>query len=134
MSELSDIIQQIANLPNQELDTKLCKIDSVDTAKRTVDVTLLNDDDVYKGVRLQSKISSAKGFVMFPKVGSKVVIELINRDEAYVSMMEEVDSVLVIVGNSTLEIKDDEILLTLDLWLLFGKTPVLIYCPYPHCL
>jgi hypothetical protein len=53
-------------------------------------------------VRLKANIDSqAVGFVLFPKVGSVVVVSLLwgNVNNAYVALVNEVDSVLLLIGS-----------------------------------
>jgi hypothetical protein len=62
-------------------------------------------DTQIPSVRLQAEV--ADGFLLIPKVDSTVLVGYTTRQEPFVLQFSEVDQVLVVVGQSTLEILKD---------------------------
>jgi len=70
-------------------------VNAVNETKRTCDVTPIDGQAKRSGMRLQAILSSAVGFVLIPKVNSKVVITFFDRQTGFVSLCEEVDKILI---------------------------------------
>lgn len=90
---LKDIIQELAE-KNHEIYSKVCKVITVNRDKRTCDVQPIDDaDDLIYDVRLQADMEGAEGFVMFPSVGSYVVVTFLNKNAGYVGLCYKVDEI-----------------------------------------
>ena len=79
-------------------------VDSVNESGKVCDVTLLTDEKV-EGVRYETDLTvnasgdvihkDPSGFVLVPAVGSQVIITFLNRSDAFVSMLSQVDKVFI---------------------------------------
>lgn len=70
-------------------------VSDVNETTRTCNVTPIDGSAIRYDVRLQSKLSSTKGFVQFPKDGSKVIVTFLNQHTGFISAMEEVDKIYI---------------------------------------
>jgi hypothetical protein len=76
-----------------------CNVDSVDTDNRMIDCTPIGGDadTSLPGVSLCSENNN--GFILFPKVGSTVIIGVSTRNTAFVLMYSDIDSVQFMDGS-----------------------------------
>jgi|GEM_PF-1660896 len=84
-------------------------VDSVDKDKCSC--VVLVDEQRYEDVRLKSTMDSEKGFKVFPKPGSNVLVQSIGNGLFGVAMMGEVDSVLLETGSNKVEMDSEGIFL-----------------------
>lgn len=101
MNEIKSLIQKIveSEVPVQSF---VAKVLVVDKAKSVCDVEPINGDAVILDVRLRASADDDKGVMIYPKVGSKVVVSLIgNKDtSAFVSLFDEIESILLSVSST----------------------------------
>jgi len=110
MSEqIRKAIQQITGTVNNDNATYvLCKVDSVDTAKRTCDVTVLSDFATsVPDVQIMAGVED--GMLLVPSVGSQVVVCIADSRTPYVSMYSQLDKVMFVVGEMGITITTDGI-------------------------
>ena len=83
-----------------------CTVDSVSESKRTCDCTTLDGIKV-TDVRLMSQIDD--GLLVIPSVQSIVIVGYTKQLEPFILQFSTIDKVLVITGNTTIEIKDGSV-------------------------
>lgn len=86
---LRDVIKKIAN-DNEEVYSIPCTVKSV--SGKTCDVEPLNGDADILGVKLQAN-DTTEGILFVPSVGSIVIVSFENKDNAFVSMWSEIESI-----------------------------------------
>jgi hypothetical protein len=82
----------------------------VDTGAKTVDVKPVDDTAEICNVPLQADAQGG-GLVIFPRVKSNVLVSFTSKQTAAVIMYSEVDKVLLSVGNTSVEITSDGIVM-----------------------
>lgn len=90
--------------------TVLGSVKEVDEASRTC---IIDDDGVEMlGIRLQCITDGSKGAVVFPKIGAQALAVSIEGTDGWkVIDCSEIDKIRVDVGQSSIDIKDSEIIL-----------------------
>lgn len=83
-----------------------CNVISVDEPSRTCDCVAIGGVAVTEipSVKLMADVDD--GMLMIPAVDSTVLVVFSKRNEPYVSMYSQLDKILMIVGDSIVEIKD----------------------------
>ncbi len=107
---IQDAIRYMAGA-GRELYGKVCTIDAVDEAARTVDCTPIDESAPLLGVNLQANQQSEDGIVAFPAVGSYVVVSFLSESVAVVVLAEKVEKIVLKIGATTAEVVDGEITL-----------------------
>ena len=92
-----------------ELYCKVCTVDTVDEKARTVDCTPLDEGAPLLGVNLQAGQESEEGVVLFPAVGSYVVVAFLAPAVAVIVLCEKVDKIALRIGQTTAELVDGQI-------------------------
>lgn len=111
MNNIKEIIRQLAQGGRQSVSL-VCTVDAVDKTARTVDCTPLEESAPLLGVNLQANQESTFGVVAFPKVGSYVVVGFVADGAAGIVLLtDEVEEIQVGIGNSSLVIRDEAILM-----------------------
>lgn len=105
---IQEAIKQMA-AAGAELYCKVCTVDSVDEDARTVDCSPLDEGAPLLGVNLQANQESEHGVVVFPSVGSYVVVAFLNHSAALVVASEKIDKIRLKIGDTTAEIVDGQI-------------------------
>lgn len=96
MNNLKEAIRLLAQGERQTVSL-VCKVDAVDIATRTVDCTPLDESAPLLGVNLQANQGSDYGIVVFPKVGSFVVVGFVSDGNAAVVLLtDEIESVEIV--------------------------------------
>jgi len=110
MAAISNIIRQIAAQGNSA-SVLVATVSAVDTKTRTVDVEPINEDAPVLGVNLQANQEATLGVVLFPRVGSYVVVAMLSGYAAGVVVLtEDVESIEVNINDGTkLTITEDGI-------------------------
>lgn len=106
MANLRDIIRELIK-DNEEIYSAICKVDKVDRDKRLCDVSPVDDSAKIFNVRLQAKVSSEIGLVLFPKEGSEVTVTFITKDLAFVSSTSEIEDIELSIGDFSLTIDSE---------------------------
>ena len=111
MSQIANIIRQLSQGSSAVL--KLCSVTAVDRSARSVDCDPLDESAPILGVSLQGDQEGEDGFLLLPKVGSYVIVGLIDgQDTGAVLLTDELDALEVKIGDQSLEITSDGIILT----------------------
>lgn len=92
-----------------ELYSKVCSVDAVDEKARTVDCTPIDEGAPLLGVNLQANQESEDGVVLFPAVGSYVVVSFLEPSVAVVVLCEKVDKIGLKIGKTTAELVDGQV-------------------------
>lgn len=109
MSEIRNIIRELAKGGRQTVSL-VCTVDTVDKDARTVDCTPLDEGAPLLGVNLQANQESAVGVVVYPRVGSFVVVGFVAEGSAGVVLLtDDIESVEVVISDeSTTAVLDEE--------------------------
>lgn len=87
-------------------------VDAVNRAARTVDCTPLDDAAPLLDCNLQANQDGSNGMTIYPKVGSYVIVGLLEGlASAVVLLYDEVEEVSVKIGQRTLQMTADGVLL-----------------------
>jgi hypothetical protein len=110
MSNLTKAIKQLAKT-GDELYCMPATVVSVDTTKRTCEVQLLNEGGNITDVNLQAIESGTKGLLLVPKKDSVVMIAFLDKANAIVVLMSEVETYTLSIDKFKLEIDNTGILI-----------------------
>jgi hypothetical protein len=103
-------IQKLAETRDEKY-CKICIVDAVDETARTVDVSPIDESAPILGVNLQANQSGGVGVVCFPMVGSYVVVAFLSSATAVVVLTDEIEKIMLKIGDTTSEIIDGKITL-----------------------
>lgn len=105
---IAEAIRQMA-AAGLELYGKVCTVDAVDEDARTVDCTPIDEGAPLLGVNLQANQESEDGVVLFPALGSYVVVSFLEASVAVVILCEKVDKIVLKIGKTTAQLVDGQI-------------------------
>lgn len=107
------IYEIIKKIVGEQLSViKLCVVDSVDKDRRTVDCTPLDETAPILDCNLQANQIGDNGLVLFPKVGSFVVVGLKDGfDTGVVLLTDELESLEAKFNEQTLKMTEEGIIL-----------------------
>lgn len=88
---------------------KICTVDAVDEFARTVDCSPLDEGAPLLGVNLQANQECGEGLVLYPAVGSHVVVSFLGPAAAVVVLAEKVDKIDLKIGGTTAEVTDGQV-------------------------
>ncbi len=111
MTNIRDALKKLAG-NGGELVSLVCTVDAVDKEARTIDCTPLNDESPLLGVNLQANQASEVGVVIYPVVGSYVVVGFMSGGAAgAVLLTDEIEGVDIAIGDSALHLtlKEEEV-------------------------
>lgn len=94
---IRDILKQIIHDEFVEMYGVPCTVKSVDEDAKTCVCSPVNGDADFIDVRLQAH--SGNGVLIFPTVGSNVIVQPINTATGYLSMFSQVDSIQLLDGS-----------------------------------
>lgn len=94
---IQEAIRKLAR-DGSEIYCKICTVDAVDTAARTVDVTPVDGSAPLLGVNLQANQDAGVGVVLWPRPGSYVVTAFLHAAAAAVVLTEDVERITLTVG------------------------------------
>ena len=87
----------------------ICTVDTVDKDVRTVDCTPIDEGAPLLGVNLQANQESKFGVVVFPRVGSYIVVGFVAEGSAGVVLMtDDIESIEVVVSDDSSRMVIDE--------------------------
>jgi hypothetical protein len=92
MENLRDIIQQLAS-DNELRYSVLATVTAVDKSAKTCDCEPLDNSAELLDIRLQA--DTGKGVTIYPVVGSTVVINYLSKDDGYVAMFSQVETLSI---------------------------------------
>ena len=111
MSNLRTLIRSLAK-DTTGAAVMVCQVTAVDSDRRTVDVQPLDEGAPMLGVGLQANQESTNGLVAIPREGSYVVVAKFSGYEAgVVVLMDDIESVEVIIGDYSIKMDDQGIVL-----------------------
>lgn len=105
--QIKEAIQHLAGTHNKdEIKLVQCEVESVDVDTRTCNVVTISGLATYtiENVALMSAIDD--GVLILPKIGSIVSVIHNKKGIKFVSQFSEVESIVIITGDTTIEIKD----------------------------
>lgn len=111
---MGNIGQMIKALARQgaNIEAQLCTVTAVDAAARTVDCEPLDESAPLLGVNLQANQGLTSGMVLIPKVGSYVIVALMNDGvNGCVIATEEVERMELVIGKTSVLVTEDGIVL-----------------------
>lgn len=88
---------------DDEVYSLVGKVKALDESARTCDVEPLNGDAEIFDVRLQAEQGGDFGAVLFPRVGSWVIVTFLGKSDAYVAATSEVEKVILKIENQQVE-------------------------------
>lgn len=95
---------QILAKTNDEIYSKICRVDSVDLEKRICDVTAMDGTGPYLEMRLQPIEGFGEGVLLVPEIGSLVIVTFFSEVEAYVACGTQMRLVEVRMNDLVLEL------------------------------
>lgn len=107
---IKDAIRTLAE-GNEEIYCKVCTVDAVDESTRTVDCTPLDESAPILAVNLQANQEGSTGIVIYPKVGSYIVVGFLNPGTAVVLLYDEVEKIDIKIESTTVQADKDGIVL-----------------------
>lgn len=105
---IQETIKQMA-ADGEELYCKVCTVDTVDEQARTVDCTPIDEGAPLLGVNLQANQEGEDGLVLFPAVGSYVLVAFTSPSVCLVVLAEKVDKIMLKIGKTSGELVDGKI-------------------------
>lgn len=100
---LKEAIRVLA-MSGAELYCKICTVDAVDVEARTVDCTPIDESAPLVGVNLQASQDSSVGVVLFPAVGSYVIVAFITPAVAAVVLCDKIDKAQLSIGKTQITV------------------------------
>lgn len=108
MNNIAESIRRMAQGCRQTVSL-ICTVDAVDKEARTVDCTPLDESAPMLGVNLQANQGSKFGIVVYPRVGSYVVVGFIaNGSAGVVLATDDIESIEIVVSDKTSRVLIDE--------------------------
>ncbi len=99
--EISDIIKKMVE--TQEITYScVATVTSIDSEKRLIDVQPNDGAAEIFDVRLQSVVSGTIGLVLWPKIGSEVIVTFLSKEIAYAALYGEIEKVEISIGSMAL--------------------------------
>lgn len=91
--DIAEAIKALSGYNDLTFEGVVCKVTEVDTIGLTCTCAPLNGNAVFLEVNLNANYQ--KGFVLVPKSNSIVIVQMVSETRAYVSMVSEVDEILL---------------------------------------
>lgn len=108
MNNIAEAIRRMAQGGRQTVSL-VCTVDAVDKETRTVDCTPLDEGAPLLGVNLQANQGSKFGVVIYPRVGSFVVVGFVADGSAGIVLMtDDIESIEIVVSDKTSRVLIDE--------------------------
>lgn len=108
MNNIANAIRLMAQGGKQVVNL-ICSVDAVDKDARTVDCTPLDESAPLLGVNLQANQGSQFGVVVFPRIGSYIVVGFVADGSAGVVLMtDDIESIEVVVSDDSSRMIIDE--------------------------
>lgn len=108
MSNIREAIRQLAK-SSADVHSLICTVDAVDKEKRTVDCSPIDEGAPLLAVNLQANQESKHGIVVYPKVGSYVVVSFVAEGGAgVVTLTDEIESVEVVIEQNKVILNNEK--------------------------
>jgi len=91
--EIAEAIRALSGFDDLQFEAVICTASNVRSNELLCDCKPINGNADFIDVRLNA--NKKKGFVLVPKENSIVIINQISNEEAYISMVSDVDEVLL---------------------------------------
>lgn len=108
MYEIKDLLKQILK-DQEEIYSLVGEVLEVNEAKRVCKFKPLDGSAVIFNVRLQSSVSSEIGLVVFPAVGSSVMVSFLSKELAYISKTDQIEKILLNIGGFSLFVDNENL-------------------------
>ncbi len=106
---IRDSIRMLAQT-GDEIYCKICQVDKIYEDTRTIDCTPLDDDQApILGVNLQANQNSDHGIVVYPTVGSYVVVAFLSQATAVVVLTDQIDKIQLRIRDTTVDVDQKQI-------------------------
>lgn len=104
--DIREILEEfVANqIDRENFYSIIGKAVNVDSDARTCDLEPIEDEAPRAGIRLQSVIGEAKGFVLIPKENSFIVVSFFDRTTGFVSLTSEIEKIHFEAGGEDLKL------------------------------
>ncbi|WP_299354705.1 hypothetical protein [uncultured Porphyromonas sp.] len=110
MSQIASIIRSLAGHPSSVL--KVCEVTSLDRGTRTIDCQPLDETAPILGASLQADSGGTQGMTLYPKVGSLVIVGLVEGTPlGAVLLADELEELNVQIGDQQISITREGIIL-----------------------
>lgn len=106
--DIAGLIQRLAD-KNQEVFGVICEVVAVDEAKRSCEVVPVNGKANITEVRIQASYELQEGIFAKPKIGSFVVVNFIDNNNAYVALFDKIEELHIKLEESEILIDKDGI-------------------------
>lgn len=107
---IQETIKKMA-LDGVEIYCKICEVTEVNEEARTINCVPIDEGAEIIDVNLQANQESEEGFVLFPAVGSYVVVGFLNDSAAVMLLTDKVDKAILKIGEMSLQITSENIIL-----------------------
>lgn len=108
MSNIREAIRELAK-GSADVHSLICIVDAVDKEKRTVDCSPIDEGAPLLAVNLQANQESKHGIVIYPKVGSYVVVSFVAEGSAgVVTLTDEIESVEVVIEQNKVMLNNEK--------------------------
>lgn len=108
---ISELIKTLAK-NGDPVNCLICTVTKVDKSERTVDCEPVNEDAPLLDVNLQANQQGKVGFVQIPRIGSYVVVGFLSDGVAAVVLLcDDVESIEIVVGDYSIIINDNGIMM-----------------------
>lgn len=107
---IQEAIRQMAR-GGMEVYCKVCEVTGVNEQARTINCTPIDDGAELLDVNLQANQESTEGFVLFPAVGSYVVVGFLSEAVAVVLLCDKIDKAVIRTGDMSLQVSEEGIIL-----------------------
>ena len=91
--DIAEAIRALSGMDDLQYESVICTVSNINTTKMLCDCSPVNGDADFTEVRLNANYK--KGFVLVPKNKSVVVVSQVSNEVAYISMVSEVDEILL---------------------------------------
>lgn len=98
----AEAIKKLAKT-NDEVYAKVCEVLEIDQNEKTVNIKPVDDTAEIYNVRLQAE-SETGGLVLFPKVGSMVLVVFINKNNAAVVNTSEIEKLELLIEDVQIKV------------------------------
>lgn len=110
--KVKEAIRQMAGTFNKDFPQLFfCSVSSVDLDNRTCDCLVISDDVENTIPDVLLLADPTDGVLISPKIDSTVVVAFTSRNEPFVLMFSDIDSIETIIGETTFKIENGKITL-----------------------
>lgn len=93
MNDIQEILRKLSGFESEQIYSLVCKVISLDKLSRSCVCEPLNGDSTIHDVKLQADNNQSTGVVVFPTIGSFVIVTFLSKEIAYIALSVEVDEI-----------------------------------------